>query len=320
MVYDLSIIIVSWNVADLLVDCLESILYGSVTVNADQITDENILIEIIVVDSASSDNTVEMLRRYFPEVKVLPQQENIGFTRANNIGLEVAQGRYHLLLNPDTLILGDALLRMVRYMDENPAIGIIGPYTLNTNGTLQPTRRRFPTVAVGFFESTWLQPFAPRQILNHYYMADAPLLATHDVDWVQGSALMARAEVYAQIGGLDAGYIMYSEELDWCRRAKEAEWRIVFVCSVQIIHHGGQSTQQISARRHIHFQESKLRYFHKYHGRGVVFALRVFLLSNYLMQIGVEGLKGLLGSKRDMRRQRIREYWQVIRSGLKVSA
>lgn len=316
---DLSIIIVSWNVADLLADCLDSILYSSVTFDAAEAHDNKICIEIIVVDSDSTDGTIPMLRRYFPEVILLAQSENVGFTRGNNIGLEAAKGRHLLLLNPDTLILGDALVNMVKFLDAHPEVGIVGPYTLNTNGTMQSTRRRFPTVAVGFFESTWLQPFAPKRILREYYVQDAPLIATHEVDWVQGSALAARREVYDQIGGLDPGFFMFSEELDWCKRAKDAGWQVMFFCNAQIIHHGGQSTQQVSARKHIYFQESKLRYFRKYHGAGVTTALRLFLLANYTAQIGIEGFKGLLGSKRDMRRQRIREYWQVIRSGLKVS-
>ncbi|GAB4509460.1 MAG: glycosyltransferase family 2 protein [Anaerolineae bacterium] len=317
--FDLSIIIVSWNVSDLLADCLDSILYSPVTLNPANDDDQRISIEIIVVDSDSTDGTVPMLRRYFPEITLLPQTENVGFTRGNNIGLEAATGRYLFLLNPDTLVLGPALVNMVKYLDEHPDVGIIGPYTLNTNGTMQSTRRRFPTVAIGFYESTWLQPFAPKNLLRRYYVDDAPMIATLDVDWVQGSALMARREVYTQIGGLDTNYFMFSEELDWCKRAKDAGWRVVFYCNAQIIHHGGQSTQQVSAHKHIYFQESKLRYFRKYHGARVAFALRLFLLFNYTTQILIEGFKGLLGSKRAMRRQRIREYWQVIRSGLRVT-
>ncbi len=109
---------------------------------------------------------------------------------------------------------------MVAYLDANPTVGIVGPYTHNSDGSYQSTRRRFPTLATAFFESTWLQGFAPKPLLDRFYVNDAPPDQTLDVDWVQGSALMARREVYAQIGGLDEGYVMYSEELDWCKRAK----------------------------------------------------------------------------------------------------
>lgn len=309
---DVSVIIVSWNVASILAECLNSIFDNP-------LASGDLIIEVIVVDSHSQDDTVTMLETYYPEVIVLAQSENVGFTRGNNIGLEVARGRNLFLLNPDTILLGNSLKTMVDYLDNNPDVGIIGPYTLNTNGTLQSTRRRFPTVATGFFESTWLQGVAPKSVLSHYYVEDKPNLTTCDVDWVQGSALMARREVYAQIGGLDTNYVMFSEELDWCKRAKDAGWRVIFTCMAQIIHHGGQSTSQVTARKHIHFQESKLRYFKKHHGARVAAVLRAFLLANYIGQIAVEGVKGLVGSKRDMRRQRIREYWQVIRSGLRVT-
>ena len=315
---DLSIIIVSWNVVDLLMECLDSVLENSVVQLLPK--NEHRRIEVIIVDSGSSDNTVGMVQKHFPRVKLLAQEENIGFTRGNNIGLEAAQGRYIFLLNPDTIVLGNALGEMIKYMDENPDVGIIGPYTMNTDGTIQSTRRRFPTVPLAFFESTWLQPFAPKSMLDHYYVRDVPDISVVDIDWVQGSALMARREVYEQIGGLDTGYVMYSEELDWCKRAKEAGWRVVYFCGAQIIHHGGKSSEQVPANKHILFQQSKLRYFRKYHGRFVAQSLRLFLLSNYMLQILIEGAKGLLGHKRKMRFARIRNYWGILRSGLKVTS
>lgn len=305
---DLSIIIVSWNVAELLAACLDSILSGSDSLHK----------EIIVVDSASSDHTVTMLsQRFADRITLIEQAENIGFVRGNNIGLAQAQGRHILLLNPDTEILGDALETMVTYLDDNPAVGVVGPHTLNSDGTTQSTRRRFPTLLTAFFESTWLQAFAPASILEHYTVSDQPDSAILDVDWVQGSALMLRRAVYEQIGGLDESFVMYSEELDWCRRAKDAGWRVVYLGTAQIIHHGGKSSDQVVARRHIHFQESKLRYFRKYHGWLAAAVLRIFLLLMYLWQLILEATKGLLGHKRDLRRERVRQYWQVLRSGLK---
>lgn len=316
-VQDLSIIIVSWNVEAVLRACLDSILAGDIEVN--QPHEGKLSLEIIVVDSASSDNTVDILKRDYPQVRLLTQTENVGYTRGNNIGLEVAQGRHLLLLNPDTEIIGDALTQMVTYLDKNPDVGIIGPHTLNSDRTTQSSRRRFPTVGLAFFESTWLQGFAPKLMLDRFYVTDAADDAVLDVDWVQGSALMARREVYDQIGALDTGYVMFSEEMDWCKRAKLAGWRVVYLGTAQIVHHGGKSTEQVKAQSHIYFQQSKLRYFRKYHGWGIAFILRVFLLLSYLWQIGLEAVKGLLGSKREMRRERIHTYWRVVRSGLKVN-
>jgi GT2 family glycosyltransferase len=308
---DLSIIIVSWNVSDLLAACLESILSRS---GADAPR-----IEIVVVDSASTDNTVPLITARFPQVRLLPQADNLGFVRCNNIGLAAAQGRHLLLLNPDTEIIGDALAQMVAFLDANPDVGIVGPHTLNTDRTTQSTRRRFPSVALAFFESTWLQPLAPRSMLDHFYVNGPPDSAVLDVDWVQGSALMAHRAVYEQIGGLDEGFVMFSEELDWCRRAKDAGWRVVYLGSASIVHHGGRSTDQVIAQRHIYFQQSKLRYYRKYHGWLVAQTLRSFLLLNYAWQLALEAVKGALGHRRDLRRQRVHAYWQVLRTGLKVT-
>lgn len=317
---DVSIIIVSWNVCDLLTQCLDTILASPVRIitdSNDAPTTDLTTVEIIVVDSASTDDTVAVVTAQYPQVKLLAQTENVGFTRGNNIGLDIARGRYVFLLNPDTEVIADAILQMVAYMDAHPAVGIVGPHTLNTDGTTQSSRRHFPTKTLAFFESTWLQPFAPQSMLDHYTFAHMPDDAVIPVDWVQGSALMARREVYAQIGGLDEGYVMYSEEMDWCKRARDAGWNATYLGTAQIIHHGGKSSEQIGAHKHIWFQESKVRYFRKHHGTGFATVLRVFLLVNYLWQIVLESAKGALGHKRDMRRERVQTYWQVVRSGLK---
>lgn len=314
---DVSIIIVSWNVKNLLLACIESILSSPVAIN--QADSDKSVVEIIVIDSASQDDTVSSLKTLYPQVKVLAQDENIGFTRGNNIGFEIAQGRNIFLLNPDTEIIGDSISQMSDYLDTHPHVGIVGPHTLNSDGTTQSSRRRFPTKTLAFFESTWLQVFAPKSMLEQFYMSQDADNAILDVDWMQGSALMARHEVYEQIGGLDTGYIMYSEEMDWCKRAKDAGWDIVYLGTAQIIHHGGKSSEQIGAQKHIWFQESKLRYYRKHHGVFFASILRLFLISNYLWQIAIEGIKSLIGHKREMRQERIQTYWKVVRSGLKVT-
>jgi N-acetylglucosaminyl-diphospho-decaprenol L-rhamnosyltransferase len=307
---DCSIIIVNWNVKDLLHKCLSSI-YSAVP--------HSYRFEVLVVDSASADGSAAMVEQQFPQVHLFSLRENVGFTRGNNIALEAAQGRYLFLLNPDTEIVGNALGVLLDFMETHAEAGIIGPHTLNTDGTTQSTRRRFPTLGTAFFESTWLQAYAPQRIFDRYYARDIADAAIAEVDWVQGSALLARRAVYEQIGPLDEGFIMYSEELDWCKRSKTAGWKVFYVGTAQIIHHGGKSSEQVSAYSHIQYQRSKLRYFRKYWGVLVAQVLRLFLLLNYVWQIGIEGAKGLAGHKRSLRRDRIHIYWQILRTGLKVS-
>ncbi|MDQ7033390.1 MAG: glycosyltransferase family 2 protein [Anaerolineae bacterium] len=312
---DLSIIIISYNVEALLSACLDSMIASPVAINKSDTGKP--IVEIIVVDSASSDNSVSMVREKYPQVKLFAYEENIGFVKGNNIGFEAAQGRYLLMLNPDTEVIGDAIPQMIAYLDANPDVGIVGSHTLNSDGSHQSTRRRFPTKTLAFFESTWLQSFAPQQMLDNYYVEEKPNEGVYEVDWVQGSALMARRAVYDKIGGLDTGYVMYSEEMDWCKRAKDSGWKVVYLGTATIIHHLGQSSEQVGAHKHIWFQQSKIRYFRKHHGAVFATILRLFLIVNYLFQLLIEGTKGLIGHKREIRRERVRAYWQVIRSGLK---
>ena len=313
---ELSIVIVSWNVRDLLDKCLCSLNEAQATPNRRETDALNV--EIIVVDSASEDGSALMVREKYPTVELLVQDENIGFTRGNNIGLAKAQGVYILLLNPDTEVSPDALGTMIEYMDEHHAVGILGPHTLNSDGSHQSTRGRFPTLATGIFESTWLSAWAPASVKYHYRMLESDDDDIMEADWVQGSALLLRREVYQDIGGLDTGFTMYSEELDYCRRAKSAGWKVCYHGGARITHHGGKSSEQVAAFKQVHFHTSKLRYFRKHHGYAHYFILRAILLLQFGWQLGLESIKGALGHKRDLRAQRVREYWQVLRSGLKA--
>jgi len=306
MAIDLSIVILNWNVRELLDGCLASL------------RSDHYALEIIVVDNASRDDSVAMVRAKYPQATVIANAENRGFTGGNNQGIAASHGRYVLVLNPDTLVLGDALDRMVAYLDDHPDVGALGPQLLNPDRSIQSSRRRFPTLTSAFFESTWLQGLAPKRILTHYYMDDITPDHAHEVDWLNGACTIFRREVFDRVGVYDAqNFFMYSEELDLCRRVKEAGWKIVYLPEAQVIHYVGQSSDQAVAPRHIYFQTSKVRYFRKWHGSLQANLLRVFLLGSYLWQMGLEGVKGLIGSKRKLRWQRVRVYWQVVRTGLK---
>jgi GT2 family glycosyltransferase len=305
---DVSIVIVNWNVRDLLRRCLYSIAQYPVS-----------SIEVIVVDNASTDGSVDVVRAEFRAVRLVVNSENRGFPGAINQGISLARGRYVLLLNPDAELVGDALGTMVAFADEHLDVGVVGPQLLNSDGSVQSSRRRFPTLATAFFESTWLQPYVPRRLLERYYVGDQPDDRVQDVDWLMGAALMARREAIERVGPMDERFFMYSEELDWCRRFREGGWRVVYLPTAQILHHEGKSSEQVLPARHIHFQTSKVRYFRKYHGHVAAEALRLFLLGNYVWQLGLEGAKWLAGHRRSLRAGRVAAYWQVLRSGLRQS-
>lgn len=305
---DLSVVIVNWNVRGLLQRCLRSILESKPSI---------INLQVIVVDNASTDGSVEMIQAEFPNVHLITNTHNRGFPAANNQGIAAAQGRYVFLLNPDTEVVSDALATMVTFADEHPDVGVVGPQLLNPDGSVQSSRRRLPTLATAFFESTWLSPYAPKSLLRRYQMRDTPDDVTQDVGWVDGAALMARREAIEQVGLMDEGFFMYSEELDWCQRFGEAGWRVVYLPTARILHHRGKSSEQVVAAGHIYFQTSKVHYFRKYHGRFVAEVLRLFLLSNYVWQLGLEGVKWLVGHRRPLRAQRVTAYWRVLCSGLR---
>jgi N-acetylglucosaminyl-diphospho-decaprenol L-rhamnosyltransferase len=309
---DLSIVILSWNVRDLLRQCLESVARNR-PLSADH---PPLATEIIVVDNASGDGSMEMVRAEFPDVRLIANQANRGYTGGNNDGIAAATGRYVMILNPDTRVLDGALTAMVAYADAHSDVGVVGPQLLNPDGSVQSSRRRFPTLMTGLFESTWLQPLAPRNVLRRYYVLDQPDDAIQEVDWLFGACFLVRREVIQQVGALDEDFFMYSEEMDWCRRIRQAGWKVVYLPQAQVIHYGGKSSDQVVAQRHIYFQTSKVRYFRKHHGALTAGVLRVALLAMYAWQLVLEAAKGAVGHKRALRRERVRAYWQVLQSGL----
>lgn len=314
---ELSVVIVSWNVRELLARCLAS-LVGDAGLSAEgtAILPGGRTLEVLVVDNDSSDGSAEMVRTAFPGVTVL-DSANRGFAAGNNLGIARSRGRYVLLLNPDTEVVGDALARLLDYMDAHPRVGVAGPQLRYPDGSLQPSRRRFPTPLTGFFESTVLGRWFPRnRWLAHYHASDQPDDVESEVDWLVGAALLVRREAIEQAGLLDEGYFMYSEEMEWCRRIKACGWQVVYVPSATIVHHEGRSSEQVIAARHIHFETSKLRYYRQVHGPAWTATLRAFLLASYAWQWGVEGAKWLVGHKRPLRAARLQAYGQVLRSGL----
>jgi len=303
---DLSIIIVSWNVRDLLIRCLRSIPSAA----------HELKYEIIVVDNASTDGSGE-LAEHFPAVRWIQNERNVGFTRANNQGLTLARGRHICFLNPDTVAQPRALETLVHYLDTHPHVGIVGPQLRYADGTLQLSRYRFPTLMAALMESTpiaWAWPDNPW--VRHYHYADCPPDRTHAVDWLNGACLVVRRQVIEQVGSFDEGFFMYSEELDLCRRAGDAGWKVVYIPDALVTHHEGQSSGQAIVSRDVNFNRSKVRYFYKYHGPLAAHLVRWGLRLQYSVQLLIEGVKWLVGHKRSLRAQRVRVYWAVIQEAL----
>jgi N-acetylglucosaminyl-diphospho-decaprenol L-rhamnosyltransferase len=301
---EVSVSVVSYRTAPLLRQCLIALERERASLDMD----------ITVVDNASDDGSAEMVATQFPWVRLVRNQRNIGFGAAHNQALGIAPGRYLLVLNSDAAPAPGALRELVQFMDVHPSVAVCGPRLRHPDGRVQPSRRRFPTIATLFLESTQLQRIWPdNAVLRRYYVADQSDGAAQEVDWVVGACLCVRARAAAEVGLFDERFFMYSEELDWCRRFRAAGWRVAYVPRAEVVHLEGASTRLDLAARDRHFQAAKLKYAAKWHGRWVALALRLYLVFEYLARGLEETVKLALGWDVDERRVRLR----LIGSGLR---
>ena len=314
---DLSIIIVSWNVRDLLAACLDSIAAAPVIVGSDRASAEGEAprVEVIVVDSASSDGSAAMIRARYPWVQLLAQDDNVGFTRGNNLALEAAQGRYLMLLNPDT-----ARARRRAQSDRKrprPAA------RRGHRGAARPERGRHHAVHPAALSLRRYRPSSKargckvtRRAACSNTFTSAISRTTGRLRWIGCRA--ARWPPAAPSTNRSARSIRVTSCFPRNSTGAAAPKRQVGACFTWAAPRSritaARAPSRSQANKHIYFQQSKLRYFGKFHGRGFALALRVFLLLSYSAQIGIEGGKALLGSRRTLRRERIQTYWQVIRA------
>jgi len=324
----LAIIIVSWNTRELL-DRAISTAHAS-------LAGADIPYRIIVVDNDSRDGTPAMLRATHPEVELIESGANLGFAGGNNLALrrvlssdfslstnhDTANAEltthhspldYVLLLNPDTETVGDAIPWLVRWLEAHPDAVVAGPQLRYPDGSVQSSRRRFPTRGVYFWESTPLaQRWPGNPWARRYRYADAPDDQEQDVGWLVGAALLVRRSAIERAGLLDAGFHMYSEELEWQRRLGQLG-RIVYLPGAVIIHHEGKSSDQAPAQRYLNFQRSRIHDARLAYGAGFAGLLRWFLRAAYAAELATEAGKWLLGHKRSLRAGRVRAYWGVLR-------
>ena len=233
---DLSIIIVNYNVKEFLQNLLHSIDKASL----------NISHEIIIVDNASDDGSVELISEKFPSVKLIANTENLGFGKANNQALEIASGKYLLLINPDTIVSEDTLDKMIRFFEDNSEAGLAGCKILNPDGSLQlACRRSFPGPWTSFCKVTGLSTLFPKsKLFARYNLTYLDEDKTYEVDAISGSFMMMRKETYDKVGGFDEEFFMYGEDLDLCYRIQQAGFKVFYSHTTQIIHYKGESTKR----------------------------------------------------------------------------
>ena len=243
----LSVVIVSYNVRELLTACIDSVVKASEGIDA----------EVFVVDNKSADDTVEVIGRDYPWVHLINNKENLGFSKANNIAIRQSEGEYVLLLNPDTVVAEGTLRGVVEFMDQHPEAGGAGVRMHNADGTLAPeSRRAVPTPLV-----------AARKMLGftkRYYMSNLPWDKPGKIEVVSGAFMMLRRKAIDQVGLLDEDFFMYGEDIDLSYRLLKGGWQNWYL-PLDIIHYKGQSTQK-SDFRYVHvFYQAMLIFFRKHY-------------------------------------------------------
>ncbi len=276
---DLSVILVNYNVKSYLEQALESIRKSLEGLNA----------EIFVVDNASHDGSVPMVRSKFSDVHLIVNAENVGFAKANNQAIRLAKGRHVCLINPDTLVREDTFRVCVAYLDDHPEAGMVGGKVLNPDGTLQlACRRSFPTPWVAFTKVSGLSALFPKtRLFGRYNMTYLDPEQRADVEAISGSFMVIRKTVIDQIGMLDEQFFMYGEDLDWCYRIYQAGWKIVYLPDTQIIHYKGRSTREASLDAIKLFYGAMVLFVKKHFGRGFSLLPQWFLMLGIWLRGGV---------------------------------
>lgn len=268
-----SIIIINYNTRDLLRECLVSVQAAS----CDK--------EIIVVDNASSDGSVEMVEREFAEVRLLKNSTNERFAKPNNDAFRLARGRYLFLLNSDAALTPGALESLLEYMDAHPVVGMCGPQLLNPDGSIQPSCRGFVSIWSHFCDMTALDKFFPRsKLFAGSEMTYFDHTMEREVDHVMAAAVIVREEALDTVGGFDERLSIYYNDLDWSRRTRRAGWKIVFFPKSRVVHHLGKTARPLVRRREIFLEqyENIFYYYQKHFGRAALLLYRCMLFVGFL--------------------------------------
>lgn len=287
---DISVVIVGWNAERYLELCLDSLAKAPPRRS----------MEILVVDNASSDGSVEMIEAKFPSVKLIKSKENLGFAKGNNLAIRQCRGRYIALVNPDVIVFPGCLDALADFLDENPKVGNVGPRVFNPDMSMQSTCRRFPTLWNNFCSATRLESIFQG---NRFFAGEHMFYFPHDrtlrVDVIVGCFSMIRREAFDTVGLLDEELFMYGDDVDWCRRARNAGWEVVFHPGGQAIHDRGKTTAPYPVRFALAQQRSVLQYWTKHHGFWGVLGIRSIMAFHHLLRYAFAVFAGLGTSRPD---------------------
>lgn len=253
---DISVCIVNWRTCEALRKCLDSLTTHS----------GGLQLEIIVVDNASGDGSVEMVQKDYPEVELLVNDDNIGYAAANNQALRISRAAYKLLLNPDIIVKPGALRALLQFIQQHPSAGAVAPRLVYPDGRLQYSCRTFPTPDIVFWEILGLSRLSPRSpIFGKYRMTWWNYNDARQVDQPMASALLLNGEALEQVGLLDEDFKIFFNDVDLCYRLKKAGWEIWFTPSAEMIHYHGAATSQVRRQMIIESHRSFLWFYRKHY-------------------------------------------------------
>jgi GT2 family glycosyltransferase len=287
---DLSIVIVSWNGRELLLDCLASI-EREVRSRSDAARLET---ETIVVDQASTDGSAAAIRERFPWAEVIELSDNVGFAAGNNVGLRRAKGRHCVLLNNDTVVLRDGLEKCVRYLDAHPDVGVVGPQLLNPDGSKQNSVHATPNFVTEIVPLGLLERFAPWRFPSKRFDHAGPVT----VEAVLGACLLVRREVLDDVGLMPEEYFFFLEETDWCLRIRRAGWKVVHVPDARVVHvHGATTKRRVPAETRIEYHRSLYKFFRTHRGEDAFRRLLAIRVAKGFFYAATGWIPGLVSSR-----------------------
>ncbi len=272
----LSIIVVTWNGKRYALECIGSLLTQSNRLSA----------EVIVVDNGSTDGTPEATRLQFPNVTLIENHANLGFARANNIGIALSRGKYVCLVNSDVVIPSGCLEKMIEFMEAHPENGLLGPKMLSPDGGIGASVMRFPTVWNTLCCALGLHLIFPNSTLLGGFSMDGYAYDVVDsVEVLTAWFLMIPRRALQMVGGLDEQFFMYGEDMDWCYRFRAAGWQVVFYPDAEALHYGAASSEDAPTRFYVEMRHANLQYFRKHHGWTGVFGYWVAIWVHEIVRV-----------------------------------
>lgn len=264
---EISVVIVSWNACGYLEECLESLSSGVAC-----------SYEVIVVDNNSSDGSPDMVKNKFPWVRLIQSEENLGFSKGNNVGIRESRGRFVALINSDALALPGCLDALCEFLNKHRDVGMVGPKVMYGDRRLQSSCRHFPTVWNNFCEVFYLNRVFPRlRSLAGEHMFYFSYDRTTEVEVLVGCFIVARREAISSIGLLDESFFFYGEDIDWCLRCWKNGWKVMFYPGAEAIHYCGGSSGNDRVRFAVAQQTARLQLWSKHRSRIAVAALIALL-------------------------------------------